>query len=71
MITKQDTGAASGVAAGANVGQKTRSYAIAYTISEALSVNVGTEKIDPPAGQDAELPNHWCKLYYGWNDIIS
>ncbi len=40
------SGAASSVAAGANVGQKTRSYAIAYTISEALSVNVGTEKID-------------------------
>jgi len=47
------SGAASGVAAAANVGQKTRSYAIAYTLSEALSVNVGTEKIDPPVGQDA------------------
>ncbi len=49
MITKQVSGAASGVAAGANVGQKTRSYALAYTISEALSVNVGTETIDAPA----------------------
>ena len=49
------TGAASGVAAGADVGQKTRSYALAYTLSEALSVNIGTETIDAPLGTDAEF----------------
>jgi len=48
-------GSASSVAAGANVGQKTRSYALAYTLSEALSVNIGTETIDAPLGTDAEF----------------
>jgi len=51
---KQGNGGTAGVVAAANVGQKTRSYAIAYTLSEGLSVNFGTEVIDPPAGSDAE-----------------
>jgi len=54
---KTGTGAASGLASGANVAQKVRSYNIAYTISENLSVNVGTEEIDAPVGQDAEYQN--------------
>jgi len=52
---KTGNGTASAAAAGtANTGQKTRSYALAYTISEALSINVGTETIDAPQGEDAE-----------------
>jgi len=51
---KTGTGTASSVASGAGVAQKVRSYSIAYTISENLSVNFGTETIDAPVGSDAE-----------------
>jgi len=52
---KTGTGAVMGVAAGDNVGQKTRSYALAYTLSEAFSINIGTETIDAPTGEDAKF----------------
>jgi len=52
---EQGSGTVSSIAAAANVGQKTRSYAIAYTVSEGLSVNFGTEVIDAPTGSDAEF----------------
>jgi len=52
---KTGTGASMGVAAGDNVGQKTRSYALAYTLSESFSINIGTETIDAPTGEDAKF----------------
>ncbi len=51
---KTGTGANSGVAAGADVGQETRSYAISYTLSEAISVNYGTETIESGAAGDQD-----------------
>jgi len=54
---KTGTGTASSVASGANVAQEVRSYNIAYTISENLSVNVGIEEIDAPVGENAEYQN--------------
>ena len=54
---KTGNGTASGVTSAAPVAQEVRSYNIAYSISENLSVNVGTEEFDAPAGENAEYQN--------------